>query len=165
MARQAVLLLLVLAACGPQPTAEEKARQADRDVAMVEQTNAAPPPLEHINAETIVDRDIDANTPTGPACTYSPGPNMGARVIARKEDGFMKLNGKVVRFAADSGSAELPLATRAAYLSKAFVLELTIKDEGKSSGGEAPNYEGTVTLRDSWNRVVYTASGSAKCAI
>src|SRR5690606_35246425 len=111
----------------------------------------------------------------GEACSYAPGTSLGARVIARQADAFMKIDGEIERFAADPGARELPAHTRSVYHSKNYSLRLDLHDDSGSedskadgvsendlSGGRG-NYEGSVTLRDPHGRVVYEGVGLAQC--
>jgi hypothetical protein len=84
----------------------------------------------------------------------------------------MKIDGEIERFAADPGARELPAHTRSVYNSKGYALVLALRDPSPDPDGEpAPetsagrgNYEGSVTLRDAYGRVVYEGTGLAQCA-
>ena len=164
MVRIAPLLIFALSACGEKSESNDVQTQADRDLAIVEEINNAQPPIKMVDAEAILYPDIEANALYGSACNYAPGTSIGTRVIARQDDAIMKLEGEIMRFAADAGSAKLPLETRAIYAGKEYVLELSIDGDGKPSGRHSTDYQGTIALRDSWGRVVYTATGLAQCS-
>src|SRR5690606_23972370 len=97
---------------------------------------------------------------------------LGARVIAREADAFMKIDGEIERFAADPGSRELPMHTRSVYNSNNYSLVLSITDAAAGSEAEASvadgtepesgDLEGRVTLRDAHGRVVYEGVGLAQ---
>ena len=163
--RQALVLAsaaLLLAGCADEPTPEEQAAADERDVALVEQANEAKPPLRLVSPEPILLPDIERYDLLGEACSYAPGTSFGARVIAREADAFMKIDGEIERFAADPGARELPMHTRSVYNSPEFSLVLGL--ESDAGEGEAPaNYEGSVTLRDAYGRVVYEGVGLAQC--
>jgi len=174
MRRLLVLAAAALAGCGDGLSQDEQAAADERDVAMVEDANKAMPPLRLVTPEPILLPDIERYDLLGEACSYAPGTSLGARVIAREADAFMKIDGEVERFAADPGARELPMHTRSVYSSKDFALVLGLKgsdsgEAGEPAGETAPtdgrhNYEGSVTLRDAYGRVVYEGVGLAQCA-
>ena len=86
-------------------------------------------------------------------------------MVSREADAFVMIEGEIHRLAADPGSRELPMRTRTLYSGKEYSLRLAIEGEG---GGEPEtagiaDYEGTVTLRDRYGRVVYEGTGLAQC--
>lgn len=153
---------LLLVACDFGPTPEEQALEDARDIAMVEEANEAEPPLEPVTPEPILYPDIERYDLLGEACNYAPGTSLGVRVIAREADAFVKVDGEVQRLAADPGSRELPMHTRTLYNGKTYSLRLALNGPAGEEGG-AGDYEGTVTLRDQYGRVVYEGTGLAQC--
>jgi hypothetical protein len=160
--RLPLLALLLVAACNKGPTPEEQAAADARDVAMVEAANDAPPPLEQLTPDPILYPDIERYDLFGEACNYAPGTSLGVRVIAREADAFLKLDGEVVRLAADPGSRELPMHSRTLYSGKDYSLRLALNGDG-ATPTEPGDYEGSVTLRDAYGRVVYEGTGLAQC--
>ena len=154
---------LLLAGCGNEASPEERAAADDRDVAMVEAANKAAPPVQLVTPEPILLPDIERYDLLGEACSYAPGTSLGARVIAREADAFMKIDGEIERFAADPGSRELPMHTRSVYNSKGYSLVLAL-EEGTGEDEQQTSYEGSVTLRDAYGRIVYEGVGEAQCA-
>jgi hypothetical protein len=152
---------LLLAGCGDDVTPEEQAAKDNSDVALVERANDARPPVVQISPEPLLDADIERHDLKGEACSYAPGTSLGARVIAREADAFMKIDGEVERFAADPGARELPLHSRSLYNSKNYALKLEI--DGQPADSEKAVYEGSVTLFDRFGRVVYEGTGPAQC--
>lgn len=161
--RLALAALLILAGCGREVTPEEQAMADARDVAMVEAANEIMPPRKEVTPEPILLPDIERFDLYGQACNYAPGTSLGTRVVAREADAFMKIDGEVVRFAADPGSRELPMHTRTFYNGREYSLRLAIVEHAASDGGDTPDYEGAVTLRDRFGRVVYEGVGPAQC--
>jgi hypothetical protein len=154
---------LLLTGCGDNASPDEKAAADERDVAMVEAANKAAPPVQLVAPEPILLPEIERYDLLGEACSYAPGTSLGARVIAREADAFMKIDGEIERFAADPGSRELPMHTRSVYNSKDYSLVLALTED--TGEGEArTSYEGAVTLRDAYGRVVYEGVGEAQCA-
>lgn len=168
MRRLAVTAAFVLlAGCGEEMSETE---QQAEDAAMVErvrEANDAGPPVEEVVPETIGYPDMEANDLLGQICAYAPGTSMGVRVIARETDAWMKIDGEMIRFAADPGSRELPANTRTLYNGRKYTLRLSIDDpvsEGESgSGNGSATSQGTMWLYDRFDRLVYTGSGTADC--
>lgn len=158
-----LLTLLLLAGCGGEPAAEQGATEPERAIALVEKGNAAMPPIEPVEPQPILYPDIEQHDLFGAGCNFAPGTSVATRVIAQPEDAFMKIGGEIVRFAADSGSPELPLGARSRYTGREHDLQLRLSGEGKSSGTETVDYQGTIMLRDRYGRVVYEGSGLAQC--
>ena len=161
----AIVLALAVAACGDETSPEEQAQADARDVAMVEAANEAMPPLEEVTPAPILFPDIERYDLLGQACNYAPGTSLGTRVIAREADAFVKIDGEIVRLAADPGSRELPMHTRTLYSGKEYALRLQIveEDAGEPAPDGSTNYEGNVQLRDAYGRLVYEGTGLAQC--
>lgn len=157
------LAALLLAGCEDEPSPEERALADARDVALVEAANKVEPPLAPVTPEPILNEDVERYDLLGAACNYAPGTSLNTRIVAREADAFLKLEGEVVRLAADAGSRELPMRTRTLYSGKEYSLRLRIRGEGEPSGGSTVDYEGSVELRDPYGRVVYEGDGLAQC--
>lgn len=159
----ALMVLPLLAGCG-DTSADDKGARDQRDIALVEKANNTLPPVEDVVPEAIGASDLQRFDISGPACSYAPGTSFGTLVIARKDDAFMKIRGKVQRFAADPGARELQQGTRSLYNSREFVLKLDIQGGQMTPGGQQNiDYEGTITLLDSHGRAVFEGSGLARC--
>lgn len=153
MARLAALLsVVVLSACADAPTPEEQKLIDDAAVAAVEEANAQVPPIEGLRPEIISDADVAEAGIEGARCIYMPGTNSGPRLIARKLDAFIKLDGEMVRLAADTGSLELAGGTRTTYNGRAMVVRLALEGD-----------QGTITIDDPYGREVYAVAGSVTC--
>lgn len=162
-------LALLAVACGEELSPEEQQAKAARDSEMVRQANSTLPPLREITPDPILYPDIERHDLYGMACNYAPGTSLGTRVVAREADAFMKIDGEVVRFAADPGSRQLPMRTRSLYNGRAYSLRLVLEDADEDAAAApaengAVNYEGTVLLRDRWDRIIYRGSGLAQCS-
>lgn len=147
-----VMPLLALAGCGD---ADETAGPVQNDaeaVAMVEDANAVIPPLVVMVPDPILAADNEAQDMFGATCSYAVGTDSAPLLMVRDTDAFMKLNGEIVRFAADPGSRELPNATHALYNGREFSLRLEISGD-----------QGTISLRDAWEREVYSGTGLFRC--
>lgn len=160
-----VVLAFVCVACSPEVSVEEQNMLDQQAIAMVEEANDVAPPQEEITPEPILYPDIERHDIYGASCAYAPGTSLGARVIARPADAFMKIDGEIMRFAADPGARELPLETRSLYNGREHSLRLEIAGEGAKSGAQTLEYEGTISLRDRWDRVIYNGSGTVQCGV
>lgn len=158
-------LALACCACGETLTQEEQEQRDREAVALVEQANAVEPLVSEVVPETILYPDIERHDIYGASCAYAPGTSLGARVIARQADAFMKIDGEIVRFAADPGARELPYGTRSLYNGREYSLRLEIAGDGMQSGEEVMEYEGTINLRDQYDRVIYSGTGTAQCGV
>lgn len=160
-----ICMATMLVSCGDDLSEAERAEEDRAVVERVREANDTAPPMEEVVPETILYPDIEANDLFGLACSYAPGTSMGARVIAREADAFMKVEGEMLRFAADPGSRELPAKTRSLYNGREYSLRLEIDENSivEGIGPEPALFEGTVWLRDRWNRVVYTGTGAVNC--
>jgi len=163
--RQVLMLAgaaLLLTGCRDEAPSGERNAADERAVAMVEAANNAPPPVQLVTPEPILLPDIERYDLLGETCSYAPGTSLGARVIAREADAFMKIEGNIERFAADPGARELPMHTRSVYNSKDYSLVLALRED-TGEGEQRASYEGSVTLRDADGRVVYEGTGEAQC--
>ncbi|WP_338244816.1 hypothetical protein [Aurantiacibacter hainanensis] len=146
-----------------------ESERAEQDRAVVERVrnaNETAPPLVELVPEPILYPDLEAHDLLGQVCSYAPGTSMGARVIARETDAYMKIDGDMLRFAADPGSRELPAKTRSFYNGREYSLRLEIDDEvpSEDAGEDGSRFSaGTVWLRDRWDRVVYQGTGAVDC--
>ncbi len=158
-----VCLCAALVSCGDNISDAERAEQ-DRALAeRVREANDTAPPLVEIVPEPILYPDIEANDLFGLACSYAPGTSMGARVIAREADAFIKVDGEMLRFAADPGSRELPAKTRSFYNGREYSMRLEIGNKQAAEEDTPALMEGTVWLRDRWDRVIYQGTGAVEC--
>ena len=120
--------VMALAACSPDPNSAAQKAADDRAVAQVEAIQRQKPPPRAINPQPILFADIQKFNLFGAGCAFAPGDSMGAVLLTRAKAGFIKLGDGMVRFAADPGSAALPLDPRAHYVGKAMSLSLTRSD-------------------------------------
>ncbi|MEN7537232.1 hypothetical protein [Aurantiacibacter flavus] len=160
-------LALAVAGCSDEPSPEEQAAEDKEVVEMVRAANEAPPPIEEVIPEAILYPDIEKEDLFGSSCAYAPGTSMGTRVIAREADAYMKIDGEMVRFAVDPGARQLANRTGSLYNGRQFSLRLEIDGEGRDdpNASESTLYEGTIWLRDRWDRDVYTGSGTVSCGV
>lgn len=162
--RSALLLsLLVLAGCADGMTDEEKKAKDEADVAFVQGLEAKDPPPEPILPQTIGYPDIERYQLFGASCAFAPGDGIGAIVIAMDDTAWLKLDGRMLRFAADNGGQKLPMGTWERYNGKEYTLRLTA-GEGAPTGSEAVNYPATLSVHDPYDQLVYAEKGTLQCS-
>jgi hypothetical protein len=87
-------------------------------------------------------------------------------LVANDRRALIKLGGKFIAFSADTGSAVIAMGTRTHYVGKAQSLFLERgSGDGTRLGEEASRWDGRLTVRDTWNRVVFTQSGEVVCGV
>lgn len=150
--------------CGDEAISpREQARIDDEKIAAVEAAQEIPPTP--VSPEGIRFPDIEKYDLFGAGCAFVPeGGGLAPIALTQTEHGWMKIDGKVERFAPDAGSAELPLDTRARYDGKRFNFTLDIGEgEGRQSGIETTEFPAQFVVRNERDQVVYEAGGMAQC--
>lgn len=153
----------LLAACGGEMTAEEQAAADERAIAAVKANQA--PPTRAVVPEKILYPDIEENDLFGTSCAFAPeGGGLGAIALAMEGEGYLKLDGEIVRLAADKGSGDLPMGARQKYDGKEISFRLELDQEaGEQEGVETINYPARLTILDSSDHLVFEASGISQC--
>ncbi|HVR91822.1 MAG TPA: hypothetical protein VHG29_12130 [Novosphingobium sp.] len=161
-----VAALVVLAACKQDVSPAERARQDERDIAQVEAAQKAKPPPQAITPEPISEGDIAANDLYGASCAVvlADATDRMPILITNSRRAVLKLEGRMVSLASDSGSAAFPLGSRAHYLGKRYSLNLEkAVGEGETIGDELTRWRGRVTVRDAWDQIVFRRDGALEC--
>ena len=161
-AQLAACAVLTLAGCARAPSAAEKAAADARDVAEVKAINSAKPPAQPLLLQPIRFDDIQSHRLFEPGCAFAPGGSMGAVLLAQDKAGYVKVAGRMVRLASDSGSERLPLSAWTCYTGKAFAVRLARQGVGAAETG-AVRWPGRLIVTDSTDQVVYAADGSVQC--
>lgn len=154
---------LLAASCGEdEPSAAEQARKDQADIAAVEAAQVPPPTP--VTPGTIGMPDIEKYDLYGAGCTFAPGDGLAAVALLQPKRGYMKIDNRIVTFAPDAGSGDLPLGAKGKYTAGAwsFVLDLA-SEEGKQTGSETINYPARLVLRNDHDQVVFEADGTAQC--
>lgn len=164
--RAPLLLALVIPACSGEPSREEQAAKAREDAAAVASVEAAQTlPLVPIAPAAITFSDIERNDLFGAGCAFAPeGAPSDILALAQGGAGYLKIDGRIERFAPDAGSKELPYLARARYTSTQRTFELTYNgSEGRQTGPETIDYPGSLVVRDESDRVAYQQRGTVQC--
>jgi hypothetical protein len=161
-----IVLALLVAACGSEPSPEEKARSDAAAVATVQAAQDRHPPMQPITPEPITFEDIEQHGLFGAGCSFLPDGTQVDRpvVLTLPQKGVFKLGGKLMVLAANSGSAELPYGSRAKYAGRTHALRLAEEggDDAPSSG-KMGRWRGSVIFTDQFERPVFTAKGTFDC--
>ena len=158
-------LAFAAAGCGNELSDSEQTKQAEAAVAAVERVNNAAPPMVEVVPEPLGYPDIEANDIFGQSCAYAPGTSLGARVIARESDAFMKVDGKCCALRQTPALASCRCARALPIMDRPIrcASPLMTKDTPDPQSEETTLYSGTIFLRDRWDRVVYQGSGTVSC--
>lgn len=123
------------------------------------------PPTNAIEPGTIDYFDITKNKLYGSGCNFvADGGGMGAILMALEADAVLKLNGKLIKIAADKASKPLKQGSWTRYKDPAYTLTLAPVDDGKGKvNGVVEILTAQMTLSDGAGKVLFTAKGQAQC--
>lgn len=167
MDRRATILLTLavgfFAACAEEISPAEQERIDAAKIAAVERANIVPP--DPVSPQKIDFPDYEENDLFGSGCSFVPeGEGPDPIALTQGAAAFMKLDGKIVRFAPDKGSKQGPFATWQHYDGKVHSIRLEFAPgDGKASGTETVAYPAAITVQNGRDQTVYEASGSAQC--
>lgn len=160
----AIVALALLAAGCERQSPEEQALRDAQDIARVESAQSVAPDIDPLSPESITFADIAKYRLFGASCAFRPDEGGSEFVALAMDDAaYIKLAGELRAFAADKGSASLPLGNWTRYHGREHVIDLQVSGEGKPSGKETSDWRGWLTIRDPYDRVVYSAAGTAQC--
>jgi hypothetical protein len=146
-----LVAILLLPACHRE-TPEESAAQDARDIAFVEASQKVHPPVQRLDLEPVSGavRKIFNLSPAG--CDFRPEGHAGADavLIAGRFKAVLRIHDDPMVLAADSGSAQLAPSAYGKYVGRTHWAELS----------RAPDM---LTIRDRWDRIVYSAQGTLDC--
>jgi hypothetical protein len=160
----ALLAALVLAACQREPTPAEKAAADAHDIAMVEAAQDRNPPIQPLSPQPITPAELDDLELTGTRCAFEPRGSREPVLLAFENQAAMLIDGKPATFAGDSAGPTGPVGTWQHYVGKALSLRL-VKGEGDGveAGSDALEWPAQLTVRDEYDRIVYTRPGNLRC--
>jgi len=166
MTRSAFVLGLALlaAGCGPSPSADEKAAEDAQAIAQVEAVQNVDPPVVAILPEPIVFTDLEKSKLLGASCAFRAEGGNDVVAVAMADKAVIKTDGSLRVYAADKGSPSLPLGSWSHYDGREHVIDLQMAGgEGTPSGDETTDWPGRLTIRDPYERVIYSAAGTVQC--
>lgn len=135
-----------LAACEKEPEMSNKAATE-----VVERVNS---PTIMIQPQPILEHEINRLRFRSAGCIFSPGSGgHGAMVLAMQEAGYMKFGDEIVRFAADSGSADLKDGVRERYFGTSHWFRIAFTEADRAH----------LTVGDHADHIVFEADGKIWC--
>jgi hypothetical protein len=153
----AVLLTAALAACGGEPSPEEKARADARAVEFVEAAQNVPPPMAELVPQAITSADTGEGEGVRARCDFIEDGGAAPVLLVMDDTVTLKLDGALRVFAADKGSPELPFGGWTSYGGRKQIIDL------QTIEGTAPVWRSRVTVRDGSDRVLYSKTGTLRC--
>lgn len=156
-------LLVGASACENEPSAAEMAARSEADVAMVREAQNRRPPLEELYPEPITRADIDRGDLFAASCTMQHPSGAHALALAFADNGYLKIDGELVRFAADKGSVSQPLDTWSKYDGREYSFSLRLDKAEAAEGHVVENLPARMLVRDRFDRIVFDYSGTARC--
>ena len=151
------LALIVVSGCGRSLSPEEQKRKDAADVAAVEAIQKIEPPIKPVTLLPITPEEISAKKLSGPGCRFSAAAPAEPLALALVGRAVIKVDDRIVLLIADNGGAKLELGAWEHYLGKEY--KLTLKP-----GAQPDLPDGELTVRDAWDRVIYSARGRIDCS-
>ena len=156
--------MIGVSSCGPsEPSAEQKRSDA-ADVAAVEAIQKVAPPIKPISLQRITLEEITAKNLSGAGCSFSTSSPAEPLALALVGRALLKVDDTIVVLISDNGGTKLEMGAWEHYLGKEYTLTLKrVPGPGQPAGEESVRYAGELTVRDAWDRVVYSAQGLLDC--
>ena len=156
--------LIVLSGCDRSISPEEQKRKDAADVAAVEAIQKVAPPIKPINLQRITLEEINAKNLSGAGCSFSISSPAEPLVLALVGRALIKVDDSIVMLISDNGGTKLEMGAWEHYLGKQYTLTLKrVPGNGQPAGEESVRYAGELTVRDAWDRVVYSSQGVLDC--
>ena len=156
--------LIVLSGCDRSASPAEQQRNDVADVAAVEAIQKVAPPIKPINLQRITLEEITAKNLSGAGCSFSITSPAEPLVLALVGRALIKVDDNIVMLISDNGGTKLEMGAWEHYLGKVYTLTLKRgPGGGQPAGEESMRYAGELTVRDAWDRVVYSSKGILDC--
>lgn len=162
MMRSAVLVLAalgVLSACGREDPARQRAEDA-HDVAMVERMSKEP--FRPILPRPITRIDVERYGLDKPGCRFVRQGEGDPIFIGNAEEGVMRIEGDLKRYAAKQESAQLPGNARTTYVGLSTWVDLVSLPD-RAGGSDTTHWPARLILHDAQERVAFRADGEMRC--
>lgn len=167
MSRAFAVALIALAtmACDTADRREQRAQDVARDIERVEAAQRVQPPIQMLALDPIMAADIAKAGLQGANCTFAAQGKPDARlVLAMADAAYLQVEGELRTYAADKGSLPLPPGAWTRYEGRSQVIDLQIVGgEGTQAGEQETDWPGRLTIRDAYNRLVFSAAGTVRC--
>jgi len=142
---------------------EEKGPTDAEAIAAVNAAQDIKAPVQPMALQAIGTPDIIKNKLYGTGCAFvADGGGIGAVLLAQDKRGVIKVDGKLIVFASDTGSAKMPLGSWSRYTGKENALTLTASGP-VTPLGTGQQFKGKLVITDAYERPVYEASGDVQC--
>ncbi len=158
------IIALAAASCSDEPTAAEREAISDAKIAAVEAAQIVP--AEELAPQPIGSDLLMRENIGGAGCAFTPANGLSGPVLVTRPDlAYMRLGDQMVRFAADKGSARLPLDGWTKYVGKARSLQLAVDSSGEAPGASDMMRGGDALLvvKDERERIIFEADGKLAC--
>ena len=156
--------VVLLSGCDKSLSPAEQKRKDAADVAAVEAIQKVAPPIKPINLQRITLEEITAKNLSGAGCSFSITSPAEPLVLALVGRALIKVDDTVVMLISDNGGAKLEMGAWEHYLGKQYTLTLKrVPGDGQPASEESVRYAGAVTVRDAWDRVIYSSQGILDC--
>lgn len=156
-------VLALLAGChGADSTKDTNGKpMSDAEaVAMVKRMNQTP--FKPLVPQPITSDDKQRYGIDQPGCSFIRIQDSAPILIAGVNEGFMKLNGKVMRMAARKESAQLPTGARTTFIGLKVWASLA-RQPDPDSDANGKHFPARMIVHDSADRVAFTADGTIEC--
>lgn len=164
MRKLTLIAVLLVGACGKDPV--QQRREDDQAVAAVNAAQNRLPPLKPLRLQQLTSEDLGRMDDVGSRCTLPADPTGPAipQIVTMGSYGWIKLDGELIRLAADTSSQPGYGKTWSRYTGK----ELTLRIEPAESPAAPATAKDVhrlvrLTVRDAWQRVIYETSAWQAC--
>ncbi len=159
-----VAAVLLLSGCGSSETPVQKKAADAADVAAVEAIQKVAPPIKPITLQPMTLAEITSKNLSGAGCSFSTTSAAEPLVLALVGRAIIKFDDATTVLVSDNGGTKLEMGAWEHYVGKAYTLTLKrVPGEGQPVGEESMRYAGELTVRDAWDRVIYSAQGPLEC--
>lgn len=148
-----------LTACGKEDPARKDAED-QQDIAMVERMSKEP--FKPIVPKPITKVDVERYGLDKPGCQFRKQGDADPIFIANSEEGFMRIDGDLKRYAAKLESAQLPGNARTTYVGLSTWVDLVSLPD-YDGGSDHTHWTARLVLHDSQERVAFLADGEVAC--
>ena len=149
----------LMAGCDREDTARKAAEDA-RDIAMVERMSREP--LKPIIPAPITAIDVARYGLDRAGCAFRKHGQRDPLFLGGADDGFMRIDGDLRRYAAKQQSAQLPGGARTTYVGLSSWIDLARLPDA-ATGGDARHWPARLIIHDSLERIAFMADGTVTC--